>query len=238
MVAGISGGVVFAGGDRLSFLIGALCYGLANILDCCDGMIARLKKNGTMTGRIVDGCTDYIIGAAVYSGFAIGLSRAVHTYGMRLPCNSWILMILATISFAAHAVMSDKFRNAFLLRKRHLDQAPDDESEKFKEELKRLEGIKGSGIDKLLIRVYLRYIRLQSGYFKASHQKKESSGARPLHPAMVVFWNLIGPSTHVLFLMLSAMLYSPMPFFIYVIGAANLWMIILIIISNRQATPK
>jgi len=166
MIAGVASGILFTGGDRIHFFFGAIFYALANILDCCDGMIARLKKNGTITGRIVDGCTDYIIGIAVYGGFAIGLHKAVLLYGLHLPLNSWLLMTLAAISFIAHAVMSDKFRNAFLLQIKQADGAPENEYNKFKGELARFEGKRGHLFDKILIRIYLRYMQLQSGHLQ------------------------------------------------------------------------
>ena len=50
MICGIAGGCAFAGGSRRLFIIGGLLYGFSTILDCCDGMIARLKKNGPLRG--------------------------------------------------------------------------------------------------------------------------------------------------------------------------------------------
>jgi len=227
MIAGIASGILFAGGDRLHFCLGAIFYGIANNLDCCDGMIARLKKNGTMTGRIVDGCTDYIIGIAVYGGFAIGLQKAVQSYGLHLPLNSWLLMILAAISFGAHAVLSDKFRNAFLIQTKQTDGSQENEFDKFKTELARLEERRGHLFDKILIRIYLRYMQLQSGLLKKNKIPVASKQPQRLNATMVVLWNLIGPSTHVLFLIISAWFYNPTIFFLFVIGLANLWMIVL-----------
>jgi hypothetical protein len=236
MAAGITGGVAFAGGDRLHFVLGAVFYGLANILDCCDGMIARLKKNGTMTGRIVDGCTDYVIGTAVYCGFAVGLSKAVHIYGVHLPCNEWFLMVMAAISLAAHSFMSDKYRNAFLIQNRETNESPDDEIERFKIELKRLEGQGGHLFDRVLIRIYLRYMRLQSGRIRSPKKQSPLKRLKRIGPMNIVLWNLIGPSTHVFILIISAFLNMPMLFFVFVIGLANLWMIILLLLFSRSAT--
>jgi phosphatidylglycerophosphate synthase len=227
MGAGITAGFLLAGGDRRHFLLGAACYGLANILDCCDGMIARIKKNGTLTGRIVDGCVDYVIGIAVYGGFAIGLTKAVQSNSIHLPCLAWILVLAAAISFTAHAVFSDKYRNAYINRMRRPEDSDENESRKFQDELQRLEGNKGHTADKILIRIYLRYLQLQSG--KSPLKQHRSSGARPqsISSTKVILWNFIGPSTHVFFFVLCACLFNPVLFFIFVIGIANLWMLIL-----------
>jgi hypothetical protein len=234
MIAGIASGILFTGGDRLHFFFGAIFYALANIFDCCDGMIARLKKNGTMTGRIVDGCTDYIIGIAVYGGFAIGLQKAVQIYGLHLPVNAWFLMILAALSFIAHAVMSDKFRNAFLLQLKQPNGSPENEFDKFKAELARLEGQRGHFFDKILIRIYLQYMQLQSGQFQKNKIPLASKQPKRLSATIVVLWNLIGPSTHVLFFIIAACFYSPVVFFLFAIGLANLWMIVLFLLSRSS----
>jgi hypothetical protein len=238
MASGIASGILFTGGDRLHFFLGAVFYGMANVLDCCDGMIARLKKNGTLTGRIVDGCIDYIIGIAVYGGFAMGLHKAVHSCGLQLPCNAWLLMILAGISFIAHAVMSDKFRNAFLVQTQRPNESCENEFEKFKKELVQLERQKGHLFDKTLIRLYLRYLQLQSGRLNRTNDPQLSTKPQKTSATMVVLWNLIGPSTHVLFMTLSAFFYNPIFFFIYVIGAANLWMIALFLTSRLFISEK
>jgi hypothetical protein len=237
MIAGIASGILFTGGDRPHFFFGAVFYLLANLFDCCDGMIARLKKNGTMTGKIVDGCTDYIIGIAVYGGFAIGLHKAVLFYGLHLAFNTWLLMILAGISFIVHAVMSDKFRNAFLLQIKQDNGSQENEFDKFKAELARLEGQRGHLFDKILIRIYLRYMQLQSGQLQ-KNKILSSKHSKPLSATIVVLWNLIGPSTHVLFLIISACFFIPTIFFFYVIGLANLWMIVLFLLSRSSLYYK
>jgi hypothetical protein len=237
MAAGIVSGIIFSRGDRHYFILGAVFYGIANILDCCDGMIARLKKNGTLTGRIVDGCIDYIIGIAVYVGFAVGLAKAVQFHEIQIPWGAWPLMILAGISIIAHSIVTDKFRNAFLVQTRKPDGSSASEFQKFRDELTRLEGVKGLLFDKMLIRVYLRYLQLQSAR-SAGVRREPSSKSLKTNPVMVFLWNLIGPSTHVVFLLISACLYNPMPFFIFVIGIANVWMIVLFLFSRLVFSEK
>ena len=65
MISGIAAGVSFSRGDYRYFILGGVFYGLANVLDCLDGMIARVKKNGTKTGRLIDGYVDYIVNMSV-----------------------------------------------------------------------------------------------------------------------------------------------------------------------------
>lgn len=224
MVAGITGGFFFAKGDRFNFAVGALLYGLANILDCCDGMIARLKNNGTKTGRIIDGAVDYVTSASVYAGFAVGLSRAMERGTLHLPFNAWLLVMAAAISTALHAIYSDSSRNAYLeLQHSSSPVSPENERESWNAELGRLDLRRGHTLDKLLIRVYLAYMRLQSG----RPWRSPDATPAPVSRATVILWNLIGPSTHISFLITAALLYRPAVFFVFTIVLANCWMIFL-----------
>jgi phosphatidylglycerophosphate synthase len=220
MALGIAGGFFFAGGSPRYWIIGGLLYGLSNILDCCDGMVARLKKNGTITGRIVDGMVDYVSSLSVYVGFGIGLSKAVSANSVVLPCNPWILISLAMLSHAAHAVFSDKYRNGYLNLKKPV--SAETERDQFIGELDRLKKIKGHALDRTLIKTYLWYAHVQTG--------KIRYGQKPIRPERfsalkAILWNLIGPSTHISFLLGAACFFKPMIYFIFVIGFANVWMI-------------
>ncbi len=239
MIAGIGAGIALAGGTTGSFITGALLFGLSNILDCSDGMIARLKKNGTMTGRIVDGLVDYVAHGAVYLGFTIGMARAVASHGMVLPCNPWILMVAAGISTILHSISSDYYRNAFIRREKRGGSGDDEEFRLFSQELARLQSGKGHGLDKVLISIYLKYLGVQQRKKSNAPPQPDHSSDRPsapehkpVTPLQAILWNLIGPSTHVTFIILSAVLYRPMIFFIFDIGAANVWMIGLFVIQG------
>src|SRR3954464_2680836 len=50
---GITCAIIYAQGTAY-FALGALFFALYNIVDCSDGQLARIKKNGTHAGRIVD----------------------------------------------------------------------------------------------------------------------------------------------------------------------------------------
>ena len=230
MVAGIAAGISLAGGAGKHFLLGGLLFGLSNVLDCADGMIARLKKNGTKTGRIVDGIVDYVASGAVYLGFGIGLTKATQCGDVHLPCNAWLLVVLAVVSTILHSISSDYFRNAFVRRLAGKTTIDDDDHRIFSEEMVRLRQYKGHYIDKILIMIYLRYLTLQTGKSRpAAHAQPPMVSAKA-----VVSWNLIGPSTHITFFIGAALLYRPAVFFFFTIVLANLWMIGLFLLQAVQ----
>ena len=74
IVMGIISGCFYSQGTQICFIVGGLFYLLFNVFDCSDGQLARLKKNGTHTGRIIDGIADYIAAIAVFIGVGIGFA--------------------------------------------------------------------------------------------------------------------------------------------------------------------
>jgi hypothetical protein len=232
MAAGIAAGWSLAGGRPQDFAAGGLLFGLSNVLDCADGMIARLKKNGTKTGRIVDGIVDYVASGAVFLGFGIGLARTAD-----FPAASLSLLVLAVASTILHSIGSDKYRNAFIRQCTGKTADNDDERRIFSEELERLRKERGHLVDRTLVRIYLRYLSLQS----AKSHMQDNAKVPAVSGTDAVRWNLIGPSTHISFFILAALLYQPSVFFIFVIGAANLWMAVLIsmrMLRNRHRNGR
>ena len=220
MIAGIAAGVVFAQGGAANFVAGGLLFALSNILDCSDGMIARLKKNGTKTGRIVDGLVDYVASGQVYIGFAIGLTAKGDAF--HFPGGPWLFMLPIIVSTVLHSITSDKCRNAFLRQQSGAPDAADDERRIFAEELARLRQLSGRLFDKTLVRIYLRYLDIQKGKNAPAAKDRPT---RPVSRTSMVLWNLIGPSTHITFVILAALLYNPWVLFVYTVGIANLSMV-------------
>jgi phosphatidylglycerophosphate synthase len=232
MAFGIAAGLCLAHGTPKSYAIGGLLYGLSNVLDCSDGMLARIKKNGTATGRIVDGVVDYVTGAAVFVGLGIGLTKAVHGEMLNLPANAWVLVVFTALCTALHAVSSDYFRNTYLDQQHSSSAGIESDLEKYGAELSRLDSLKGHGVDKMLIRVYLGYLKLQAGN---SLQRKKRIPAAPrqmIKPSTVMLWNLIGPSTHISFFIAAILLFRPQIFFDFVLIGANAWMLFLFIVRG------
>src|SRR5436190_20554690 len=70
ILIGLMCGIIYAQGTNY-WLLGAIVFALYNIVDCSDGQLARIKKNGTHAGRIVDGLADYTSTAAAFIGIGI-----------------------------------------------------------------------------------------------------------------------------------------------------------------------
>ncbi len=237
MLAGITSGVFFALGDRNSFIYAGLFYALAHILDCCDGMVARLKKNGTVLGRIIDGWTDYITAIAVYIGLLIGL----HNGSFQLPVSSpWLLMVPAAVSLAVHCMVVDFYRHEFLAHALGKANPIQMDREIFSKRMAQLRKEKRNYFEILLISFYLAYTKIQ---LKENNGGKKYSGEKyyKSNKSLLLLWNWIGASTHIFVLIVAALLYEPLIFFIYILGLANIWMLVMGIIqirNNKRITIK
>jgi hypothetical protein len=197
-------------------------------MDCSEGMLARITNAGTLTGRIIYGIVDYINDSAVMIGMLAGLLKGV----FELPASPWLLMVPAAFFMILHSILIDYYRMEFLSHGLGKSNSPRADFEKFSAELARLKQQKPRSLDRWIIWVYLGYLKAQlartrttipydrEAYFRAN---------RRLLPA----WSLVGSSSYIFVIMVSAILGRPEIFFVYALGLANLCCVVLLIIQMR-----
>jgi len=123
-------------------------------------MLARYKKNGSPVGRIVDGTIDYINGLAIFTGLGIGISKMALMPQLYL----WIVIAVAVLSMAIHSILVDYYRGQFCTHALNIRHSINDEMTIFSVELKHLQKKNGQFLNKILIRIYLIYCRIQLKY--------------------------------------------------------------------------
>lgn len=246
MLVGVAGGVLFGFGVYQYLIIGGCLYFLCNVLDCADGQIARLKKNGTKVGRIVDGFIDYVVSIAVFLGIAIGIVKMFNAHSLNLWGNSvlqinttayiWILTILAGISSAMQAFYFDFYRNKFLEYVHGRAASVENEIIEFTAEKQRMKAEGERGINLFLINIYLRYSALQL----KSQANKEISIMKPdpqeyyrKNKLLLRLWSFIGSTTHITLCIISSFLNNFELFLIVCIVPLNLLMLTLYFVQKR-----
>ncbi|MFZ4399045.1 MAG: CDP-alcohol phosphatidyltransferase family protein [Bacteroidales bacterium] len=204
IIMGVIGGFFYAHGSPLFpeyFIIGSLFYMMFNILDCSDGQLARLKKNGTRTGRIIDGVADYIAVTAVYIG--IGLGFADNTDN---PPLYWFLLALTGASNTIHAILVDYYRNRFLDYVLERKSTFEEDLEEFRQEYEIIRNQKGKWFDRAIIYLYLKYSSFQNNLAaKKSNEKLfKASPADFLAKNKLIIrsWVFLGPTSQVTALIL------------------------------------
>ena len=248
MIVGVSAGVSFGFGTPAAITVGALLYLAANILDCADGQIARLKKNGTKVGRIVDGFIDYVVSAAIFFGIAIGLTHqqnigTFNMYGNFFNGNPyayiWITTALAGFSSAAQAFYFDFYRNKFLEIVYGKFYSLEDEIKEFEEEKTRVnnEPEKAGFFDKFLIIVYLKYNKLQlKSQMKKKTYSEENIPAQLYSSKNKVLLRILsftGPTTHITLCIIAALANNLELFLLLCIIPLNIIMLIIYFLQRR-----
>ena len=232
LAALVSGGVAgcfLAAGDRRAAILGAVLYGISNMLDCCDGMVARLKGTGSQTGRMIDVFADCLTGTFLYIGLGIGLTAA----GTGLPLHPWILVVAAGISFAIQSASFDGHRNAFLSRLRNDSAHEEQELCELERDSCRRSASPGEFLRRMLAGLYVGYMRLQ----RSGRSRELAVGSRidpHQHALLVRLRSLTGSTTHVTVFMIATFLDAPVLLFGYAIVLANVWCMLVALLERRM----
>lgn len=196
---GVIGGFFYTRGNpenSLYFIIGAGFFMMFNILDCSDGQLARLKHNGTHTGRIIDGVADYIAVTAVYIGIGIGFAN--HTDN---PLIYWALLALTGASNTLHAILVDYYRNRFLDYVLERKSTFEEDLDEFREEYDSIKNQKGKWFDRAIISLYLKYMSFQNNLTtkKAGEKLFKATPAEYLkaNKTIIRSWVILGPTSQV-----------------------------------------
>lgn len=193
---GITSGCLYAQGTPYFFSLGALFFALYNIIDCSDGMLARLKKNGTHAGRIVDGLADYISTAAVFVGIAIGFANHQDN-----PAYWWMLLVVTAVSNIIQSALVDYYRNRFLDYVLQRKSTFEEGLQAFREEYETIKDRKDKWLDKIIISSYFKYSALQRRLVSKKKKEKlfkaDPQDYYKKNKIAVRFWVLIGPTAQI-----------------------------------------
>lgn len=226
LLTGFAAAWCFAAGTAAAATWGACWYAAANILDCADGQLARLQKSGTFLGRVLDGAADYVSSIAIFLSLGIGFAAAGEP--------RWLLVVLGGLSSALHAMLFDHYQNAFISRVRGETNFLRREMEQFIGELNRLQGQPRSGLRRLLLRLYLRYLGAQQ---KTAVQRREPQVSpeqyRKAHGTMIRLWSILGPTTNRTLLICCAVAGRPEVFLWIVVAGLNGWMLVAALLERR-----
>jgi len=232
LATGIFAGVCYGFG-RPAVVLAAGMYAFSVVLDCADGQLARLKKNGTRLGRILDGLIDYFVSASVYVGIYVGLAPRSER---RIV---WLLLLVAAgVSNIFHSVALDYYRSRFIEFERGPERPSDDDYLSFREELAALENRRGRVVRKTAIRLYLKYLDLQKRltFNWNGHSSPRLVGKEDFHRKnawALRGWTLLGSTTQETLLIVTSLLGRIDIYFWGMIVVANLWMAVMFAVQFR-----
>ncbi|MBS1513493.1 MAG: CDP-alcohol phosphatidyltransferase family protein [Bacteroidetes bacterium] len=229
MLMGVIAGIIFSFGTHTDFLIASAFYFTCNTLDCADGQLARLKKNGTLLGRVVDGFIDYVVSTVIYICLGIALAKVSGSgwYG-------FFLCVGGGISAAVQAFYYDFYRNLFLQYVHGKSSHLSEEIKEFEEEKERLKKTQGKPIEKLLINAYLCYSRLQLKTAKSTKVLNVSPEEYYKDNRLLLrLWSWVGSTTHMVLLMTFSIINRIDLYLILNFTLLNLYMITILMIQKK-----
>jgi len=212
MFFGLAAGILLSFGHHSTVILAAFMYQMANILDCADGQLARLKNIKSRYGRIIDGTADYVSTLSIYVGSAIGLYRNTNK-------SSFFLVIgLAGIFRMYSAIVYDELKNRYLSFIIKDSVGIEEELSWIETEIK-----KQAGLQKVFLKLYQYYSRLQNkSLLSLSIKADEMSDILKQmyiekNKQLIKIWGFFGPSTHAFLFFIFVLSGSLKYYFIFVL---------------------
>ncbi len=225
LVAGCIAAYQFSFGVASAIFIAGIWYGIANILDCADGQLARIKKNGTPLGRIIDGIADYISSVAIFLGIGFGLSA--------IGNPQWWLVIAGGLSTAFQAIKFDEAQGKFISTVRGEEDFTSREIEKYTIQVQELRSAGSNGLRLLTLSIYLKYLLFQQQFRPSESINIDREKFRKSNSIMIRLWTFLGPTTNRSLLIICALFGNVTIFLWTVVIAGNSWLILCSILQKR-----
>ncbi len=224
VVFGIVGGGLLSVGTYQAGIAAAIFLPLSIVFDCADGMLARLKKNGSPFGRALDGLSDYIVGSTIYIGIAIGYAGHEHATALML------LTFAAAISNSLHAVLVDYYRLRFVEYTRSPEAAVVITSSEESKEITQ-KGI----LEQFLAIIDAKYAKAQRMITRRSTDNQLVRGQEYYRKNKTIlrYWTYLGTSTQLTFLIICAFIHRIDLYLCGIVVVGNLYAITLSIIQSR-----
>ena len=229
---GIMSGVLYGFAEYKFLVLASLSFFICNTLDCMDGQLARLKKNGTKIGRVIDGFIDYLTSISVFLGLGIAMSFITGNAGY-----SWLLTIAAGVSKAMQNMFFDQYRNLYLEHVYQKASGLDDEIEEYSAEKERLKNIKGGYFEKFLISLYLSYSGFQKNTSKHVKLNVTPEVYKSDNKLLIRLWSWIGSTTHMVALIVFSLLNRIDLYLILTVTLGN-FIFILLLLWQKSVNKK
>lgn len=175
---GVGAGIMFYFNDIWMNVIGIFLLIWANSFDSADGQLARMTKQYSRIGRILDGLCGDLWFLSIY--FAICFrTNATNDFFSPMPWLIWTIAIIAGLFHAQQASMADYYRNFHLYFLKGEEGSELDSSAQLKEKLSQLSWSKNF-FQKIVLFFYTNY---------TINQERLTPWMQRLRKAMAQKWN-------------------------------------------------
>jgi len=222
-------------------IAGMVLHVCANAFDNADGQLARLTRQESRKGRIIDSVADHLVFASVYIHLTLRCAFAGASPAI------WLLALGAAISHALQGAGADYYRTAFLYftggARNRIDS-----SSVLRSDYRELSWGQRAW-DKLLLALYLNFTLQQEMLAPRLKKLRESASAvfhgripgwleqryRDAACHMLKWWRLLMTNTRMLVLFLVLFLGQPVYYFWFELIPLNLLFVYLIVRQEKMA---
>lgn len=88
--------------------LGAVLLMASAVVDCADGMLARLRGQSSELGRLLDGLVDQVTGISAWYGLSHALCAGIDVPG------EWLYCTFALFSVVVHVALYDQMKGSFV----------------------------------------------------------------------------------------------------------------------------
>lgn len=207
LLPGLAAAACYWQGTQGAWLAGAALLFTCNVLDCVDGMLARVRGSGSVTGYLLDGLADYLIQTTLFVALLHG---AVVSDGAAWPTLAY--GVPAGLVFAWWCARVDLLRGEWLARVHGRRRDPHRELEGLRREAATWERGGRRRLDRILVAAFGVYVRL---WYREARAAPASATDEPLADWMrrerpvLRLAVLMGPSTHVTLIVIAGLLARP-----------------------------
>lgn len=242
---GIGAGIMFYFPDFWMNVIGVILLVWANSFDSADGQLARMTKQYSTFGRILDGLSGDLWFIAIYVALCLRMSETESIFSAH-EWAVWMLAILAGGCHAKQAAMADYYRQFHLYFVKGPENSEFLTVDRLDEDLKKISW-KGNFFNKLTSSLYRHYTanqevmtpkmqrlrRLMEQKFGTnlpiSFRNEFRQASRPL----MKYTNMLTFNTRAIVLFISVLSGFPYMYFIFELTVLNLMLIYMLFCHER-----
>src|SRR6478752_518836 len=238
---GIIAGHLYFYGNLGINVAGMVLHVCANALDNADGQLARLTRQESRKGRIIDSVADHLVFASVYIHLTLRCAFAGASPAI------WLLALGAAISHALQGAAADYYRTAFLYFTGGA-RTEIDSSSALRSDYRKLSW-RQRAWDKILIALYLNFT-LQQEMLAPRLKKLSDTANRAFHGRIpgwlekryrnvagqtLTWWRLLMTNTRMLVLFLLLFLGQPVYYFWFELIPLNVLFVYLLARQEKMA---
>lgn len=242
---GIGSGIMFYFPDFWLNVIGVVLLIWANSFDSADGQLARMTKQYSTFGRILDGLSGDLWFISIYVALCLRMSLAEPLFS-GYEWGIWVLAILAGGCHAKQAAMADYYRQFHLYFVKGPENSEFLTVDRLDEDLKKMSW-KGNFIKKLTSSLYRHYTANQEVMtpnmqrLRRSMERKFGTNLPPLFRnefrqasrPLMKYTNMLTFNTRAIVLFISVLSGFPYMYFVFELTVLNLMLIYMLFRHER-----